>query len=174
MTKPIKLNSPQFEKLQRKWYKRLKREGFEDVERFQDMNKLPVSTMPRLHGSFLYDPDTGEIGDDVEVTPLAETDKAGYWREVGRKQSLMRRSDKNYKLISVFAETGTMAAAGAACGLSRTEATNRIKAWLRSHGLKEFTGLSRHRVEPQPPPGPCRSLSAAEIAKLNLTPPRGK
>jgi hypothetical protein len=171
--KPIALNSPAFKKLQRKWYKKLQREGFEDVERFMDMNQLPVSTMPRQHGSFLYDPETGELSDEAEIVPLADTDKAGYWREVGRKQSLMRRSDKDYKLIATFADAGSMAAAARACNLSRSEAENRIKAWLRLHDLKECTGLSRAKPEPKSEPLPCRSLSKDEIAKLNLKPPRG-
>lgn len=174
MPKPIKIGSPRFLKLQQKWYKKLAKKGHVDVERYQDFNKMPVSTMPRLHGSFIYDPEADEISDEAEFVAMADTDKAGFWREVGREASAMDPADKMYNLANAFAEHGTFTDAATECGIDAGKATRALRRWLRSVDLKAATGLSRTAHDPPQEPGPVRKLSKAEIAKLDYTPPRRK
>ncbi len=176
--KQIKIGSPAFNRLQSTWYKKDAKlaasRGEKDVERYQDFNKLPITTMPRLHGSFIYDPESDEISDEAEFIPLADTDKGAFWREVGRCANNLLRNDPMYKIAHAFAEHGSFMAAGRAVGLPRKPAEAKLKGWLRDNGLKEYTGLSRGTHDKGPPPGPVRVLSKVEIAKLDLTPPRSK
>ena len=170
--KPIKLGSVAFLKLQRKWYRKVAKAGHVDVERFIDMNKLPITTMPRAHGPFLYQPDTDELEEDFIA--LADTDKAGFWRMVGRKAAEMPASDRDFDLICAFAEEGTYSDAGQAVGISYSQAKSRIKKWLKANDLPDIVGATKTPQPKQPEPGPCRTLTAAEIAKLRYTQPRKK
>lgn len=174
--KPIKIGSKAFLKLQQQWYRKdaklAAKRGEKDVERYIDMNRLPVTTMPRMHGPFLYQPDTDEL--DEDFVALADTDKAGFWREVGRKAAEMKEWDKDYVLICAFAESGTYAEAAQEAGVDYERAKRKIRKWLGSHGLKEATGYSRVKHEPAPEPAPCRTLTKAEIAKLDYQQPRSK
>ena len=179
MSKPIRIGSKKFLDLQAKWYKKLERMGHVDVERFIDMNKYPLSTMPRGHGDFVYDrePD-GEYDEEydsrngVDYTPIQDTDKAAFWRVVGHNAARVPVKDKNYRLYNAFADLGTFSAAARECKMQPAKARQTIQAWLKSLGLKESVGLSRKTREAKVKPEPVRVLSKAEIKRLNLTPPK--
>jgi hypothetical protein len=179
MARPIKIGSKKFLKLQQTWYNKVERSGHVDVERFMDMNKYPLSTMPRGHGSFIFDrePD-GEYDDDydsrngVDYTPIQDTDKAAFWRVVGHKAALVPVKDKRYKLLNAFADLGTFSAAAKEVGMERIKAQNIIRDWLKQIGLKDATGLSRSSKKEKPVPAPVKALSKSEIARLGYIPPK--
>ena len=177
--KPIKLGSKQFLALQRKWYGKVKASGHVDVERFMDMNKLPISTMPRAHGPFLYDPEESDEFDQendssngIEYESLADTDKARFWREVTHKATAMPTKDPLYKLANAFAEQGSFAAAARQCRTSKAAAEAKLKKWLKQNGLKDATGLTRRTRTEKVKPEPVRQLSKSEIKRLDYQSPK--
>ncbi len=135
------------------------------------MNKQPLSTMPRLHGSFIYDPETEELSDEAEYVALADTDKAGFWREVGRLANELASNDPMKKLALAFAEYGSFSKTARAFKLDRQRTMTSLRKWLKQNNLKPATGLSRTTHEKEPAPGPVRHLIKEEIAKLNLKAP---
>jgi hypothetical protein len=172
MKKPISIGSPQFKRLQAKWYRILDRKGHKDVERYQDLNLFPATTMPHGHGPFLFDTDTDEL--DEDYIRLEDTDQAGYWRQVGRYASQMSPKDKRYDVIMAFSQCGSISETAQECGIGFYKARHIIRTWLSKNGLHQYLRSRGPDEEPAPPPGPVRHLSKSEIKRLNYTAPKKK
>ncbi len=177
--KPVKLGSKQFLALQRTWYKKAKASGHVDVERFMDMNKLPISTMPRAHGPFLYDPEESDEYDQendssngIEYTSLADTDKALFWRRVTHLAAALPIASPMRKLANAFADLGSFAAAARQCRTSKQKAEAKLRAWLKLNGLKEATGLVRRPRVEKTEPAPVKVLSKNQIKQLGYLSPK--
>lgn len=167
-------------KLTKLWYKKASRpykdkDGntmmYTDIERGQDFNKLPATTMPRAHGPFLFEPDSDELDMDGASMPLEDTDNAAYWREIGRKANSLPKNWKGRAMILTFADSGSLHTARIAHGLTRWKARSLLASFLEWAELPSTR--TRVKAEAKSEPAPVKVLTRDEIVKIahKLTPP---
>jgi hypothetical protein len=179
---PRRLTPEQFQALQQKWYKKAKDSGFKDIECGKDLNKFPAQTF-RQSGTpwptLLWDfSGTGGISEDDQdgsglkgwdgVSDFSDHPKYEYFDRILAHAYTHPVSSKRRKVLLLAVDVGVTEAARR-LKMQRTEASNIWEETLQMLGLP---GQTRTVKDKEAEPAPVRSLSAREIAGLNLTPPK--
>jgi hypothetical protein len=193
-TKPFSTKA-QLRQLQAKWYARLRRDGFVDVEGGRDLNHLNATTLPGS-GSLSFVSTTAEGPDGLfdatelfEVdndavyggfTSVANTSQAVLWRKVmGAAHDLPSNYKHRAFLIDWATSGGKRRAAARRAGIPINIARGDTARFCARIGVEEialFTSANPARsMKPEAPtPAPVRRLSKREIARLQYTPPTKK
>ena len=184
MKKP--LSKEAFKKLQARWYKKLKREGFRDVECFTDLNKISGQTFRQsgdgsvmlwdFHGNDSDDdgvrdwPLVDNLGNDIPQgeLELSNTAKYEYYDRITTYAAHTSPRRRKFLLLSI--KVGRSIAAKE-MSMSQSEANTIWSATLQKLGLPKRTVQAPRDFE-QDTPAPVRVLSKSEIAKLGYKAPK--
>ena len=166
-----------FRKLQLKWYKKLRRSGFKDIEGTSDFNDFPVSTLRSSGGTthlswdFARDDDYGECmlaGWDGQ-SGLGESSNWEYYARVSSYANELPRDSEVRAVLLCFLDKHPRLA-GKIPGVSKRRAMSIWTETIKQLGLPPERAAF-HRPA-QEKPAPVRHLSKKEIKALSLTPPK--
>jgi hypothetical protein len=171
-----------FARLKAKWYAKLKRSGFKDIECGRDLNKSAGQTFrgagPNSHVLWEFTDDNfGPAGSGYDETRgIPDLDKFEYFDRIGHyAQSLpdMTRRQQRRKLACIAASQGKSRTQTAKeLNMSLTYVNSIWDAMLQELNLPGSKDRARMAHEPPAEPAPVRILSKQEIAKLDCTPPK--
>jgi hypothetical protein len=171
-----RFNTPEFKKLQAKWYKKLRKSGFIDIECGVDLNKVNGQTLPQ--GRYiLWDFERA----DSEGMTEAFLERFNGWNGTDTVQDMPKyryyeaiidygqslEDDRTKKFLLMAVDVGPTKAARK-LRMSQTQARDIWSATLEQIGLPRPTRVSH---EPPPEPAPVRTLTKAEIKRLQYTAP---
>lgn len=168
-----------FRKLQLKWYGKLRRSGFRDIEGNSDFNCFPVSTLRSSPGGtchlpwdFSDDDAQGEThlhGWDGQ-SGLGEAANWEYYQRIRDYAESLDREDKTRHVLLCFLDKHPRYARKMTKGVSPRRAMSIWNETIRQLGLPPESGYYPKRG--QESPAPVRRLSKSEIRRLKLTAPR--
>jgi len=167
-----------FRRLQLKWYKKLRKSGFRDIEGTSDFNDFPVSTLRSSGGTahlpwdFSQDDGLGENnlhGWDGQ-SGLGESANWEYYSRIADYASTLPRLDQTRAVLLCFLERNPRVAKHTVPGVSPRRAMSIWNETIKALGLPQE--CKYNPPTGQPKPAPVRRLSKKEIKKLNLTPPK--
>lgn len=168
--------------LVKKWYGKLAKTGFDDIERGKDMNQYPATTMPGRHRSMhleypadLESFDDGSEQDiEQETNSIVNDSKAVYWRRV-RDQVNRLGADTSpgiKQFLLDWVESGNLTETARDYGWTRMQAYWVAKQFMVQAGLRMGIGRAEDSGEPEPEPAPVRILTKTEIKRLRYKCPK--
>lgn len=179
---PSKATGPEFDKLKAKWYKKLKRSGFKDIEHGRDLNNMAGQTFRQSGNDSVVLTDFERIEHDTDDRFLPgwdqqsqchDTAKYEYYDRIVTYAGTLPEGDRVRKFLILTVQTSRSNAARKV-RYSMVQATSIWQATLQQLGLPDGRrGPGKREAAKAPEPAsPVRILKREEIAKLQYKAPK--
>lgn len=177
-TKSELAKAKEFEKLQAKWYNKLRKSGFVDIECGTDLNRVPGQTFRQAgqNSHVLWDFERAEHdGDDIIDTSESvwDTDKSAYFDRLAAFAHGLPNQDSLWAKLILDLVDGSGDSRKTVARRHKTTMTKATTIWeatVQALGLPK-RGPGEPRDAPEQP-APVRILTAAEKARLGYVPPK--